>query len=192
MLDVHLRIEEAGRSLNNNGSTIMSLELVQVTRRGGDHSSELETDILGLHIQRKRVRERLGLACLDGLVVLHGRQVAQDALVGRGAGGKFLGGGEDTSQEGDLDGGILLVGDLDEGLCGTSVDEADTEDVSVGEGRLEVGLELRLGFGVGIFGLGYVSLNEFKRLSVRCSADVCNLATVHLRCEQERGLQLET
>jgi hypothetical protein len=154
---LHLRIKEAGGCLDNGGKTIVGLDLVQDALCVCDDGGKLQPHVLGLHVERKGEGEALGLAGLDGVVVLHGRQVAQDALVGGGALGQRLGGGQETGQEGDLDGAILLVGDFDEGPCRAAVDEADTEDVCVGEGGFDVGGQVGLlggGAAVGGGGIG--------------------------------------
>lgn len=132
----------------------MSLNLVQVAVGVCNDRRKLQLHILGLHIQRKGVREALGLASLNGEVVLHGSEVADDALVGGSSRGELLGDGEDAGQEGELDGTIFFVGNFDEGLCRAAVDEAHAEDVGVGEGGFEVGGELGLLAAVGDGGVG--------------------------------------
>ena len=47
-----------------------------------------------------------------------------------------------ATDKGELNGLILVVGNLDHGLGGTSVDQLDAKDVGLGEGGRDVGLEL--------------------------------------------------
>jgi len=130
--------------------------LEQLALGVGDDGDERQADILGLHVEGKRVGDGLGLASLDGQVVLDGREVADDALVGGGVGGELLGGGQDARHEGNADGAVLLVGHLDECLGRAAVDEPDAEDIGIRERRLDVGSELRgrrvrlAGIGIGI------------------------------------------
>lgn len=148
-LNIHLGVEEAGRGLDNGGSLVISLELVDSTLGVGDDSNDLEEDILGLHILGESKGQLLLGASRNLEAVLDGRQVAHDALVSRSIGSAGLGGDERAANHGDGDGLRLMVGDLDEGLGRSAVDELHTKDVSVGEGRLGIGGELRLGDGRG-------------------------------------------
>ena len=68
----------------------------------------------------------------------------------------MLGGAEGSAHEGDVDGAIFLVLDVDEGLGDLAVYELDAKDVGFGEGGRDVGLELGLdgGCGGGVTGLG--------------------------------------
>ena len=56
-----------------------------------------------------------------------------------------------AADEGEGDGLVLVVGDLDDGLGGPAVDQLDAEDVGVGEGPDDVGLELGDSGAAGIF-----------------------------------------
>lgn len=148
-MNIHLGVEEAGRRLDDGGSLVISLELVDSTLGVGDDSNYLEKNILGLHILGESKGQLLLGTSRNLEAVLHGRQVAHDALVSRGIGSAGLGGDERAANHGDGDGLRLMVGDLDEGLGRSAVDELHAEDVSVGEGRLGIGGELRLGDGRG-------------------------------------------
>lgn len=108
----------------------------------GDDSDKAEENILRLHVEGKGEGELLLLAGGDLDVVLDGRQVADDGLVGGLLGGELLGGGEGAADKGDLDGAIVAVVDLDDSLCGTAVDELDAKDVGLGEAGADIGLEL--------------------------------------------------
>lgn len=123
----------------------------------GDDSDKTEENILRLHVEGKGEGELLLLAGGDLEVVLDGRQVADDGLVGGLLGGELLGGGEGASDKGDLDGAIVAVVDLDDGLCGTTVDELDAKDVGLGEAGADIGLK---GGDIGRRGVGIRSVLE--------------------------------
>lgn len=140
--NIHLGVEEAGGGLNNGSGSVVDLDLVDVALGVGDNSNKTEENILRLHVEGKGKGELLLLAGGNLKVVLDGRQVADDGLVGGLLGGELLGSGEGAADKGDLDGAIVAVVDLDDGLCGTTVDELDTKDVGLGEAGADIGLEL--------------------------------------------------
>lgn len=70
-------------------------------------------------------------------------------MVGGGSLGENLGVGEGSRDKGDGDGAVFLVGDVDDGAGGLAVDEAQAEDVGVGEGYFDVGFEFGGGVGDG-------------------------------------------
>lgn len=140
--DLHLRIKEASRGLNNSSNSVVSRDLEQTALVVGHDSQDLQAHILGVQVLSESVAEGLGLADLNGSIVLHGGQVAHDGLVGGGSLGEDLGVGEGARDKGDGDGAVFLVGDVDNGAGRLAVDEAQAEDVGVGEGYFDVGLEL--------------------------------------------------
>lgn len=139
--ELHLRVKEAGGGLDNGRLAIVSGDLEDVALLVGEDGQQTQTNILRHHIEGKRVRNRLGLAGLDLQAVLHGREVAHDALVGGGALGQVLGGPQGAIGKDDLDGVVLLVGDLDQSGRGSAVDQLDAQDVRVGERGPDVGIE---------------------------------------------------
>lgn len=136
-----LRVKEAGGGLDNGSLAIVSGDLEDVALLVGEDGQQTQANILRHHVERKRVRDRLGLAGLDLQAVLHGREVAHDALVGGGALGQVLGGPQGAIGKDDLDGVVLLVGDLDQSGRGSAVDQLDAQDVRVGERGPDVGIE---------------------------------------------------
>lgn len=136
-----MRIEEAGGSLDNGGAALVSRDLEDGALGVGEDGEEAQTDILGHHVEHKRVRERLGLARLNLQAVLHDRQVAHDALVGGDVLGEVLGRPQRAIGEEELDGAVFVVGDLDEGRRGAAIDQLEAEDVGVGERGSDVGIE---------------------------------------------------
>lgn len=137
----------------------MHHNLVHLVRSAGHHSGELQLHILRLHIENERVGEALGLAGLDGMVVLYGGQVVKDALILERALGERFGVGDESSQKSDLDRAILVVGELYQSCCRVAVDEAHAQDVGIGECRFHAGLELRLRRGSAtVGGSGIISL----------------------------------
>ena len=138
---LHLRVEDAGRGLDDAGEAAVDLHLEDLTLGVADDSEELDDDVLGVHVQDKVERERLGLAGGDADVVLDGGQVADDSGGSRGIFGQRLGGPEGTSDECDLNWAILLVLDLDQSSGRPAVDELDAKDVRVREDSLDLGLQ---------------------------------------------------
>lgn len=159
--NIHLRVEKARRSFNDGSLAFVHHNLVHLVRSTGHHSGELQLHILRLHVENERVGEALGLAGLDGMVVLYGGQVVKDALILGRALGERLGVGDEASQESDLDRAILVVGELDQSCCRVAVDEAHAQDVGIGKCRFHAGLELGLRRGSAIVGgSGIISLNR--------------------------------
>lgn len=140
--DVHLRIKEAGRGLDNGSGVVVDGDAEEFALCVGDDGHDLQPDILRLHVEGKRVGQGLGLARLDGQVILDGREVAQNGPVGGGVVGQRVRGRDCAGEGGYADGVVLVVGHLDEDLCRPAVDEAHAEDVGVGERRLDAGREL--------------------------------------------------
>ena len=147
----HLRVEEAGGSLDDGDDVVVDLDLVEVIGGGDDDAGQLEADILGQHVEDEGVGDGLLLAGGDGGLVSDGGQVADDAGGDGGVGGQLLGGVQGAADEGEGDGLVLVVGDLDDGFGGPAVDQLDAEDVGVGEGPDDVGLELGDSGDAGIF-----------------------------------------
>lgn len=153
--NIHLRIEDAGRRLNNAGQTGVGLNLVDTALVVLDDGEEVEEDILGLHVQGEGEGQLSSLAGGNVKVVAHGRQVTEDT----GGGGRILreglGSRQQATDEGNVDGGLFLVRDLDNGLGLMAIDELDAK------GRVrEMGSDVKLqlgqfsgGRGGGILGL---------------------------------------
>lgn len=139
--NLHLRVKEAGGGLDNGSLAIVSGDLEDVALFVGEDGQQTQANILRHHVEGKRVRDRLGLAGLDLQAVLHGREVAHDALVGGSALGQVVGGPQSAIGKDDLDGVVLLVGDLDQSGRGSAVDQLDAQDVRIGERGPDVGIE---------------------------------------------------
>jgi len=139
---LHLGVEDAGRSLHNRSRAAVGLNLEDLALVVGDDGREVEDDILGGHVQGKGIRHNVLLAGGDLDAIAKPRQVADDGDRLGGALGQRLGGLEVSADKGNVDRAFLLVGDLDQGLGGATVDELDTKDVGLGEGRLNVELEV--------------------------------------------------
>lgn len=122
----------------------MQLNLKNLAGRVGDEGNKLDLDILGHHIQDKVVRESLLLASRNLGLEPSGSQVAHNVGVEGRVLGQRLSGLESTANESDLDGAILLVGDVDKSPGDLAVHELDAEDVGIGEGGLDIGLQLGL------------------------------------------------
>lgn len=122
----------------------MQLDLKNFAGGVGDDGNKLDNDILGHHIQDKVVGKSLLLASRDLGLEASGGQVAHNRSVERRVLGQGTSGLEGTANEGDLDGALLLVGDVDKSPGDLAVHELDTEDVGIGEGGLDISLQLGL------------------------------------------------
>ena len=120
----------------------MQLDLEDLSGGVGNDSNKLDNDILGHHIQDKVVGESLLLASRDLGLEASGGQVAHNRGVERRVLGQGTSGLEGTANEGDLDGALLLVGDVDKSSGDLAVHKLDTEDVGIREGGLDIGLQL--------------------------------------------------
>lgn len=138
---VHLGIEEAGGSLDNGGAALIRRHLEDDALCVGEDGEQMQAHILRVHVEHKRVGKRLCLARLNLQAVLHDGQVAHNALVGGHVIGKLLGRPQRAVGEEELDGPVLVVGDLDEGRRGAAIDQLEAEDVGVGERGSDVGVE---------------------------------------------------
>ena len=78
---LHLRVEPANGSLDDADSLVVDLASVDLAGGALEHSGEVQTEILRVHLSRERVGEGLVLAGGDGDAIALGGQVAQD---GRG------------------------------------------------------------------------------------------------------------
>lgn len=134
-------IEEAGGSLDNGGAALIRRHLEDDALGIGEDGKQAQAHILRVHVEHKRVGERLCLARLNLQAVLHHGQVAHNALVGGHIVGEVLGRPQRAVGEEELDGAIFVVGDLDEGRRGAAIDQLEAEDVGVGERGSDVGVE---------------------------------------------------
>lgn len=137
----NLRIKDADGRVNDTSSVVADVDLEDASLGVGDHCEKPQLDILGMHVQRKRVRKANLLAGCDLGSIRHGGEVLQDGSHGRRVGRKLLESGEDTGDELDGDVALLVVGYVDESFGGLAIDELHAKDVGVGEGSFEIGLE---------------------------------------------------
>lgn len=149
MSNSHLRVKDAGGGLDDAGRAAVDLDLEDLTGGVGDDGEEVNDDVLGVHVQDEVEGEGLLLAGGNRDVVPDGCQVADDIGASGRALGQLLGGAEGTADEGDVNGAILLVLDVDQCLGDLAVDELDTKDVGFREGSRDISLELSLDRGGG-------------------------------------------
>ena len=81
---IHLRVKDAGRSLDNGHGFVVGGKSEQVVLLVLEHSHELQTDVLGVHLGREAVGQRLLLAGGDFQAIALAGEIAQDVrLVAR-------------------------------------------------------------------------------------------------------------
>lgn len=129
--DLHLRVEEAHRSLNNRDSAIESRVGVQHAHVVLENGGQVEGQVLGVYLGSEAVGCSLLLASRDQKVVLAEGQVADS-----------LGADEGTTNEAKVNGGSLMVGDGQDSVGRVAIDELDTEDLRVGEGNRDGDVQL--------------------------------------------------
>lgn len=150
--DVHLGVKDAGGGLDDASQTVVSLDLEDLTLGVSDNGQKADNNILGLHVQNERERQRLGLASRNLDVVLDSGQVAKDTGHWVRILRQWLCGRQRSADEGKLDWLILMVRDLDDRLGRVPVDELDTK-ARVGEVRGDIDLQvgnIRSGIGRGL------------------------------------------
>ena len=138
--NVHLRIEDGDRRLNNRNTLLEDLEGVEVlTLR--DHGLQLQSHILRMHDSCKRVCERLPRLCRDGGTKLGASQVAHRLRWVRSA--WHVHGSQDSSQcHQHTDVLILVVHEVEHSTRGPAIDQLDSKDLSIGEVDVDVDLQL--------------------------------------------------
>ncbi len=95
-----------------------------------DDSSEIQTELLRVHVGLETVGKSLLLACRDLDGVLLGGEIANNTRAGR----VEVRSPQTASHKLDGDGFGLLVAEGDDGIRGLSIDQLDAEDLSFGEG----------------------------------------------------------
>lgn len=135
-----MRIKNAGGGLNNGDSLVVSGEGEQVLLLVLNHSHELQTDVLGMHLGCEAVGQRLLFAAGDLQAITLASKVAQDVRLVAG----LL--DQRSADDGDSNRLGLLVVDGQPGLGRVAVDQFDAEDLSLRKAGLDGDLEVgRLG-----------------------------------------------
>lgn len=159
--NVHLGVKNAGRRLDNAGQAAVSFDLEGAVLLVTNNGDEVENNILRLHVESERERQGAGLAGSNIDIIAQGRQVAEDAGRGGSILGQWLRGREHAADKDEIDGTLLMVGDLDDRPGRVAVHELDAK-VRVGEGRLDVDVQL---WGLDLWSFGILRLVD-EQLSV--------------------------
>ena len=134
---IHLRVEDAGRGLDDGDGLVVGGESEEVVLLVLEHSHELQTDVLGMHLGREAVGQRLLLAGGDYQAIALAGEIAQDVRLVA----SVL--DQRSADNGDGNGLGLLVVDGQAGLGRVAVDQLDAEDLRLREagrdGDLQVG-----------------------------------------------------
>lgn len=136
-----MRVEEANGSLDNADGLVVDLTGVDLSSRALQNSGEVEAEILGVHLSREGVGQRLALSSGDGDAIALGGEVAQNDGDLRRA-GDIDGSGEGTADNQDLDGLGLLVVNIEDGAGGVAVDKLHTEDLGLRERSGDVDIDV--------------------------------------------------
>lgn len=103
----------------------------------------MQANILRLHVENEGVGQRLFLASGNSSLELNGGQVAEDGGVCWSLRAKLLGSHELATDEGNLNGLVFIVGDINDSLSRSAVDQLDAEDVGLGERGNDLSIQLR-------------------------------------------------
>jgi hypothetical protein len=133
-LDVHLRIKEASRSLNDTNSLIESLNLINRARLTSHHRNDIESQILGVEISGEAERQRLLLPSRNLNIVSCVGEIADNGSRGMTPSSQWLESGQCASNDGDIDRLGLVVGEIEEGLCRVPIYKLASEDFRLWEG----------------------------------------------------------
>lgn len=109
-----------------------------------EDGSQVEGQVLGVHVDSETVGGSLLLAGRDQEVVLGGGQAAVGSLVQ-----------ERTTDDVKVDGGGLMVGDGQNSVGRMSIDELDTEDLGIREGNRDSDIQLGSLLYIGVLNLLY-------------------------------------
>lgn len=129
---MHLRIEEAGGSLDNTDGLVVDLLGEDCTLYIREHGSQVESQVLGVHLGCEAVGQSLLLASWDRDVVACGSQIADNLRWNRSA-WNTDGGHERAANKEEVDRAGLMVGNGQNGLSRVSVDELHTKHFGVWE-----------------------------------------------------------
>lgn len=166
-----MRIEEARGSLNNRDSAVESRVDVVHTRLVLEDSSQVEGQVLGVHVDSETVGGSLLLTGRDQEVVLGGGQAA--VTVGPLA-------EERTTDVVKADGGGLMVGDGQNSVGRMSINELDTEDLRVRErnrdGDVQFGGLLDIGILNLLYGLRSLYTSLARSFQSRANGGLTNLS----------------
>lgn len=119
---LHLRVEDAGLGLNHANRAIEGLDGEEPTLVVRDDGSDLQMEILRVHLHREVVTDAFLLAGRDFNAIARGSQVTDDLAF-------FLEVPQAASNEVHDHGIGLIVGNVDQRLSRTTIDELHAKDL---------------------------------------------------------------
>lgn len=129
---VHLRVEEAHRSLNHANGLIVDLLGDNLALGALENRRDAQGKVLGVHLRRKRIGQALALASRDGHAIARGGEIAEDDRW-VGSAGDILRRQERAADDEDINWLRLGVVDVEDCAGWVAVHELDAEDLGVGE-----------------------------------------------------------
>lgn len=129
--NLHLGVEDAGLRLHHAHGAIEGLKGEGLTLTVRDDDSEVQTEILRVHLSREVVADALLLTRRNLNAIPRSRQVADSLAL-------LLEIPQTTSNQLHGNGVGLVVRDVDQRLGWTTIDELDTEDLRGREGSLRL------------------------------------------------------
>lgn len=183
---LHLRVEETRGSLNNRNGAIEGRVDVGHAELVLENSSQVEGQVLRVHVDSEAVGGSLLLAGRDQEVVLGGSQAAVGSLVQ-----------ERATDDVQVDRGGLVVGDGQDSVGRMSINELDTEDLRVREGDRDVDIQSGSLLDIGVlhllYGLRslYTSLAEYFRLLAIEGWTDLSVGRDGLQCKERKCAELQ-
>jgi hypothetical protein len=127
--DLHLRVKDTCVRFNNRHSAIEGLDSEEGSLLA-DHGSQVQTQLLRVHVGLEFVGQALLLAWCNLDAILLGSQVADDAR----SSWIEVGSPQASSNKLNVDGFGLFVAEGEDGFGGLAVDKLDAKDFGVGKG----------------------------------------------------------
>lgn len=126
-------VQKARSSLDDADSRIESLDLVDSSGIAGNNSYNLEAKVGWVEISSEGVWYTLLFASSNGQPVFSARQIADNPRVCGSSLGHLVQGHQGTSNNGNLNSFLLIVGEVEHRTCRVTIDDLDAKDFSVRE-----------------------------------------------------------
>jgi hypothetical protein len=134
-ISIHLRVKDAGSSLDNADSFIVSLDLVHIPRLTRYNCNQIETKILGVQVGGEREGKCLLLASWNLDIITSSRDITDNGSAGMKSRRQGLQSRQRAPNDSYLNGFRLIVGEVQYSLCRVTIDELHAKDLSIWEGR---------------------------------------------------------
>ena len=121
-MNLHLRVKDASLRFNNANGAVVGVDGEETAFTVGDHGSQRESEVLGVHLGGKTVAQTLLLASGNIDAVPSGSQVANQLAL-------LIQGRQSTANEVDSHRRSFIVGEGNQCLRGVAIDKLHAEDL---------------------------------------------------------------